>query len=546
MRTMRKGFSATIVVGVATLLLCPLVAGAANDLATISGRVHDSGGVPVVGALVIVAAASPIIPERIALTDKYGAFSIINLFAGLYDVKVSMPRFLPALKQGIQLNAGGTAVLTVNLQNALDIVRRAVARDKSQSEDIVWTLRSSRSTQPVLRLVESAQKSDTPKPLIGPDYTGYFQFYSKSVETSSGTAEGVGSQFSVTMPLDASSRVTVHGQYNESPMQPRGIGASYDFVPAIRHKAAVGVNVRQGALFGDPLQLDSLREVQIKYGEDFQWTDHLVLNYGAEAGRVGIVTGATYLRPRFGVSWVPERRTTLTVAASSQAPATADDPVRGKEYFDRTLFVPPALERYSHAEAGATRIFSDGLEITAAAFRDRTDSEALFVNTADGHHGILILDTSNIPSEGVRLNVNRQFRNFQAGLGYTSVNGVGISSHAASFDDMRNQLVRRRFQSVAARFRAEVDVTQTEITAIYRWTSAFSASHLDPYQKVMEYNDPTLSLSITQNLPTWRMFPGKVQAILDARNLLDQTFGTPRMQIGQYPRLVKGGINIKF
>jgi hypothetical protein len=111
---------------------------------------------------------------------------------------------------------------------------------------------------------------------------------------------------------------------------------------------------------------------------------------------------------------------------------------------------------------------------------------------------------------------------------------------------MQNQLVRRRFQSVAARFKADVDATQTEITAVYRWTTAFSVSHLDPYQQIIEYNDPTLSLSIAQNLPTWRMFPGKVQAILDARNLLDQGFGASRSQAGQYPRLVKGGINIKF
>jgi hypothetical protein len=170
----------------------------------------------------------------------------------------------------------------------------------------------------------------------------------------------------------------------------------------------------------------------------------------------------------------------------------------------------------------------------------------LFVSNAEGRHGILILDTSNIPSEGFRLNVNRQFRNFEAGLGYTSVNGVGISSQATTFEEMRNLLVRRRFQSVAARFKADVDATQTEITAVYRWTSAFSASRLDPYQRLIEYNDPTLSLSVAQNLPTWGMFPGKVQAILDARNLLDQSLGAPRTQVGLYPRLVKGGINIKF
>jgi len=541
---MRKAFSVTAVL-VAGVLICPLVAGAASNLGTITGSVRDAGGTPLAGALVIATAASSIQPERIALTDRDGGFSILNLFAGEYSIKVSMARFLPVLRPGIQLNAGGTAVLTVSLQNAMDVFRRVVSRDRSQSDDIVWTLRSSRSTQPVLRLVESANKPQ-PMKLWGPDYTGYFQVYSKSVETSSGTTEGVGSQFSVTMPLDTGSKVTVHGQYHESPMQPRGIGASYDFAPATRHKAAVGVNVRQGALFGDPLQSDSLREVQVKYGEDFQWTDHLVLNYGAQAGRVGTISGATYLRPRFGVSWVPERRTTISFAASTQAPQVADNPVRGKEYYDRTILVPPALERYGHGEAGVTHIFSDGFEVSIAAFRDQTETEALFVKTPEGRHGILILNTSNMPSEGIRLNVNRQFRNFEAGIGYTSVNGVAISNSASTFDEMRNQLERRRFQSVAARFKADVDATQTEITAVYRWTSAFSASRLDPYQNVMEYNDPTLSLSIAQNLPTWGMFPGKVQAILDARNLLDQSFGAPRTQAGLYPRLVKGGINIKF
>src|SRR5438874_1603849 len=79
---------------------------------------------------------------------------------------------------------------------------RTISRDKPQSEDIVWTLRSSRSTQPVLRIAEGPHKTEPLKPIIGPDYTGYFQLYSTSVETTSGTMEGVGSQFSVTMPLD--------------------------------------------------------------------------------------------------------------------------------------------------------------------------------------------------------------------------------------------------------------------------------------------------------------------------------------------------------
>src|SRR6516225_3929574 len=256
MRTTRLRLSAKVSMGIAAVLLLPLFASAAGDLASISGRVHDTSGSPIVGALVIVVAASPVIPERVALTDKNGSFSVPNLFAGQYSVKISMPQFLPAMKQGIQLNAGATTVLTVNLQNALDVVRRVVSREKSESDDIVWTLRSSRSTQPVLRIADDSHKQEQSRVPSTSDYSGYFQVYSKSVDTSSGTTQGVGSQFSVKVPLDANSNVTVRGQYNEAPMQPRGFGATYQFVPAVRHKAEVGMNVRQGALFADPVQVD--------------------------------------------------------------------------------------------------------------------------------------------------------------------------------------------------------------------------------------------------------------------------------------------------
>src|SRR5205085_12031492 len=139
-------------------------------------------GEPVIGARVVVMAANPSMRQRMAFTDKRGTFTIPNLFAGEYSVKVTMPRFLPAFKNGIQINAGGSAALTVNLQNALDVVHRIVSGEKNQTDDIVWTLRSSRSTQPILRLV------DTPATKAGLklDYSGYLQLYSKSVEASGG------------------------------------------------------------------------------------------------------------------------------------------------------------------------------------------------------------------------------------------------------------------------------------------------------------------------------------------------------------------------
>src|SRR5262249_30944705 len=180
-----------------------------------------------------------------------------------------------------------------------------VSGEKNQNDDIVWTLRSSRSSQPILRLV-GTNASDAARKQ---DYSGYVQLYSKSVETSGDTAEAVGSQFSLTMPLASQSKVTVAGQYSAIPTQPRGFGAKYQFKPAERHRASFALNVRQGALVGDPLYGDATREVQLEYSEDFQWSDHFVVNYGAELGRADAISDRNYFRPRVALSWVPQART---------------------------------------------------------------------------------------------------------------------------------------------------------------------------------------------------------------------------------------------
>ena len=76
--------------------------------------------------------------------------------------------------------------------------------------------------------------------------------------------------------------------------------------------------------------------------------------------------------------------------------------------------------------------------------------------------------------------------------------------------------------------------------------SKYAAGLIDPYQQGVEYSDPTLSISITQNLPTFGAIPAKVQAIFDARNLFEQPFGSSKNELALSPRFVRGGISIQF
>ena len=475
-------------------------------------------------------------------TDNSGTFTIPNLLGGEYSVKVTMPRFLPAQIGAIQLSSGSTAILSLNLQTAMDVFRRVSARDAKDAQDMVWILRSSRGTQPVLRLLGSAAEDD----LSAPDYSGYLQIYSSSFESNRGLTDGVGSRFSLTMPLQGRARVTVDGQYNESPDQPRGLGATYEFAPQDIRQARVSVNMRQGTLLNGRFPEEDLKEIQIKYDEKLELLNHLVFNYGAETGRSDGRERDQYFRPMLGVSFVPNATTTFGVAATAEGPARADDPIRGKDYFEQKAYLPPVRQKYRHAEVQAAHIVAGTTKFSGAIFKDLTASQTLFVKLQDGTRSFLILDGSNLQSQGARIFVDREFKGFNAGLGYTIASGFGLSKPAYHLDELMDQMTQRQFHVVTARIKTDVDFTNTELTAVYHWVSPLAAVTIDPYQTNTEYLDPTLSITVAQTLPTWGTFPGKVQAILDARNLFEQSSPNHGIHISNSPRFVKGGINIRF
>jgi hypothetical protein len=476
------------------------------------------------------------------VTDHLGAFTVENLLAGDYFVQASRPRFFPSEKEKVQVGLGGIERISVSLQTAVDVLRKAVSPSTRDSQDIVWTLRSSRSTQPVLRFRGDGAAARVAG--LWSAYSGYVQFYSRT-DGSFQVPDTVGSRFSVTLDLPDDSRVTFGGQYNESPLQPKGASALYEFTPADGHRTQIGMNVRQGVILDDVFSVEELKEFQVKYADKFQVHERISLEHGAE---LGYATGSDrhrYFRPKAAISWVPNSNTVFTVAGSTQPSGQTDDPVRGRDYFEQVA-LPPALERSLHTEFSASRFLTDEMKVSAAVFQDQSAYRALVVSSPDGRHGLLIYDGKPHTSRGIRLHVNREFHGFEAGLGYTTASGPGLSPTAETLDEVRDQIRNRQFHVVTARVKTDLNLTNTELTAVYRWISRYAAGSIDPHQQVVEYNDPTLSISVAQNLPPLGVFPAKVQAIVDARNIFEQAFGSDKNQFAHSPRYLRGGINIRF
>jgi hypothetical protein len=347
------------------------------------------------------------------------------------------------------------------------------------------------------------------------------------------------------MPLQNHAKVTVDGQYSESPEQPLGFSATYEFAPANKHQSKVSVNLRQSATFSGTFPGENIKEIQIKYNEKLQLLNHLVFNYSSETGRTAGAANDQYFRPGVKISFVPNAQTALGAEATAESPMRADDPIRGKDYFEQQAYLPLSHQKYRHAEMSASRIVSGTTKFSGAFFKDQSTAQTLFVTLPDGSRHLIVLDGRGPGSNGVRLFVDRGFKNFDAGVGYTVATAQELSRSVANESNIAEQLSQRQFHVVTALIKTDLDITNTQLTAVYRWVSPYAAASIDPYQTNVEYNDPTLSITVSQNLPTWG-FPGKVQAILDARNLLEQPANGHITQISISPRFVKGGINIRF
>ena len=229
----------TIVLGLVVILACPILAAAANKAwALFMGRFHDSTGAPLVGRTRLLSgAASDQKPERIAFTDSQsGPFAVANLLCRRVLRKshdAAVPFRANESRHSIECRRfGDIDRQRCPERNGLSCgVRRRGTRRSLQILSGRFVARDPRSP-----CSDWARKR-----LGGPrqshgrriNYSGYFQIYSKSIESSSGTADGMGSQFSVTMPFDPSS--TSDACRTNTPRCPIGLADSertYDFVPA--------------------------------------------------------------------------------------------------------------------------------------------------------------------------------------------------------------------------------------------------------------------------------------------------------------------------
>jgi hypothetical protein len=150
-------------------------------------------------------------------------------------------------------------------------------------------------------------------------------------------------------------------------------------------------------------------------------------------------------------------------------------------------------------------------------------------------------------AQGLRVVYSRRLNEtFSTSFGYSIGRGQKLSTE--SINNPSNIFENAIFQTAAAQLAARLG-TGTKVNTVFRMTPKNTVMAIDPFAGRLAVLDPSLSVLVTQQLPTLGL-PVKAEAIIDARNLLEaQTEvnnGQTSLKLTSANRIVRGGISVRF
>jgi len=137
-------------------------------------------------------------------------------------------------------------------------------------------------------------------------------------------------------------------------------------------------------------------------------------------------------------------------------------------------------------------------------------------------------------------------RAWTASAAYAFGRGQRLASGAIS--DPSEIFTNSFFQTAALQLGGDFR-TGTQVRTVLRFSPNATVFAIDPFAGRLGVYDPSLSIQVTQELPSFGL-PVRAEAVLDARNILDVQSSTENGEwltfVGNARRSVRGGISVRF
>jgi hypothetical protein len=575
-------FNSPLVVAAFVLALCaPAMAKTPpRGLATISGTVRDNKGAPLAGALIelIREGANQIVRQTRSAAD--GSFSA-RIPAGRYSLRAIATGFSEVLFTSVQVNPSAEIAYRFNLEPANS--PRTLVNQRGDKDNVKWTLRSAQSRRSIFQqnegddatvaAVEQAndEVSETSEPTT--DKTGHVRWQGVA-ETYFATApnrfstpyEGV--NFALALPASETIDLIFAGQ--------TGIGSSapqrFETTARVRVSDRHRVNLTGGGaqLFGiitdkKPSTRQKLGQMTVRAVDEWIVRDGVVVVLGLDYSRFVGAANASAITPRFGIQFDANARTRVKASyapggdeTNLQSSASFEE---GDVYFKQPQTQPVAfvggravMGQSRRLEFGVERALDNRSSVEAAAFMDMTSNRgvgllAMPLSAFSGEPSATMLAAANQSgsARGMRLVYSRRLNHvWSASAGYSFGRGQKISS--LGITNPADLFSNGFFQTAALQVAGDWS-TGTHVQTVFRFSPQATVFAIDPFAGRLAVYDPSLSVQITQDLPTFGL-PVRAKAVIDARNLFDFqpriNNGDTVIEVGPNARSVRGGIQLRF
>ena len=556
--------------------------GGGRKLGVVSGSVRDHKGNPLAGALVQLLRDGANNVTKQTRTAADGTFTA-RIAPGRYLLTALAEGFNATTFNAVQVNPSDELIYRFNLEPIGQ--GRTMPERRNDRNDTKWRLRSAQNRRSVFQnnetkdetvaAVEDASAADEEETAANTqdesNWTGDRQNVHGVVETYTAASANpnapvyAGTNFAVSVPASEGLNLIFTGQLSTNGLarlETTGrwrVGAHH-----LLSASVGGANLPLALNPADESQPQhSLKQVSLRAVDEWVVREGVVVVLGLDYSRfTGAHGGAGTFSPRVGFQLETDARTRLHfgytpggVNSQPQSVARFEDGAIVFPEMDeqRIAFVDgrAVLERSRRLEFGIERVLDNNSSIEATAFFDTTDGRGvglmnLPLNAFAGERGEQLLSVANQQgaARGLRVVYARRLSGFlKTSAGYSFGRGQQLAAGAsAAFISPGELFSNGFFQTVAAQVESSFDIG-TEVRTVLRFSPRAAVFAIDPFAGRVAVFDPSLSILVTQDLPTFGL-PLHAEAVLDAQTSVDD--GETLTTLSTNRRSVRGGISVRF
>jgi hypothetical protein len=560
-----------------------------SRLGIVSGSVRDHKGKPLAGALVQLLRDGANHITKQTRTAADGTFTA-RIVPGRYLLTALAEGFNATTFTAVQVNPSDELVYRFNLEPLGQ--GRTMPERRNDRNDAKWRLRSAQNRRSILQnnegrdttvaAVEEAleKEEEAEESAAGDDagnWTGDRRNAHGVIETYTATSADpdapvyAGTNFAVAVPAGEQLNLIFAGQLGTNRLA--RLETTGRFRAGTRHlfSATIGganLPLAFTAAAADSSYPRSLKQVSVRAVDEWVVREGVVVVLGLDYSRFTGANGSGTFSPRLGFQLETDARTRLRfgytpggVNSQPQSVARFED---GAIVFPEMAAQPvafvdgrPLMERSRRLEFGIERVLDNNSSVEATAFFDTTDGRGVGLMNMPlgafaGEPGTELLSVANQQgaARGLRVVYARRLGSFlKTSAGYSFGRGQQLAADFSPASSAPGELFRNGFfQTVAAQVESSFD-TGTDVRTVLRFSPRAAVFAIDPFAGRVAVFDPSLSILVTQDLPTFGL-PLQAEAVIDARNLLDaQTSvedGDTLTILSTNRRSVRGGISVRF